>query len=104
MAAQISGIFASIEKEEFESRLPVLLPIIQSQFVGDSRPGKFVKLVRENAAENRDEDHHFFQVMQLVIKICSNVPDFLTSDKYQENIHFLTGACVCVFLQTHQGG
>lgn len=91
MAAQIAGIFVSIEKENFEDRLETLLPVIQKQFVGDSKPGQFVRLPNSNAEEDRLKDNHYFQVLQLLIKICSNFPSFLTSEKYQENVYFFTG-------------
>lgn len=91
MAAQIAGIYTSVEKEEFEDRLPVLLPLIQKQFLGDSRPGQFVRVLETNAEEDRMKDNHYFQVLQLIMKICTHYPGFLTSDKYQENVYFFTG-------------
>ncbi|KAK6627164.1 hypothetical protein RUM44_009641 [Polyplax serrata] len=102
LAAQIAGIYTSVEKEEFEDRLPVLLPLIQKQFLGDSRPGQFVRVLETNAEEDRMKDNHYFQVLQLIMKICTHYPGFLTSDKYQENVYFFTEISQSFLCHAHE--
>lgn len=90
LAAQIIGIFVDVERPEFTKRLPELVPLLQQQFTGDNRPGRFVR-----AASNNDDeqggDHHIFQVMQLLLKICARCPEFLTGESFQDHISLLTG-------------
>ncbi|XP_034941688.1 small subunit processome component 20 homolog [Chelonus insularis] len=105
LAAQLCGIFVTTEKNSFETRLESVLPLIIQQFTNDDEqknddePGKFVrrkKRKREHKVEEfsiedeeRIKDHHAFQVLQLTLKISSNCPIFLKSDKYVDSIQFI---------------
>ena len=99
MAAQLCGIFVTVEKSEFENRLPVLFPIITNQFnsfSGDDQPGKFVRAIPpgENSGMEKNErlrDHHLFQVLQLLLKLCTFCPEVFKEVKWQENIEIITG-------------
>lgn len=92
LAAQLCGIFVQIEKEEFEDRLPVLTPLILKQFgLTNNSPGKFVKLPKpSNTTEDlqRLKDHHHFQVLQLILKICAHCPAFLKTNPALEKLAY----------------
>uniref|UniRef100_A0A0C9R5L4 UTP20 protein n=1 Tax=Fopius arisanus TaxID=64838 RepID=A0A0C9R5L4_9HYME len=100
LAAQLCGIFVSVEKDSFERRLEEVLPLILKQFrpedVEDNAPGEFVKRKRKKRVFREDvkdperlRDHHLFQVLQLTLKISANCPKFLKSEKYVESIRSL---------------
>lgn len=66
--------------------MPTLIPDIISQFTNSDsdKPGKFVRLVQPKVTEIEDnekqikpEDHHLFQVLQMLLKICNQCPTFL---------------------------
>ncbi|XP_015598459.1 small subunit processome component 20 homolog [Cephus cinctus] len=100
LAAQLCGIFVTAEKNNFETRLPTLLPMVLKQFypdgVDESKPGRFVKLRKEtehvkhldgNSGDpERIHDHHLFQVLQLLLKISANCPDFLKNKDYESTV------------------
>ncbi|KAK2574916.1 hypothetical protein KPH14_002607 [Odynerus spinipes] len=104
LAAQLCGIFVVVEKENFESRLANILPILLQQFHDDidafkkPEPGRFVKLRSINEQNTkfqegsnikdpeRLKDHHLFQVLQLLLKISAQCPGFLKNKKYIEEI------------------
>lgn len=82
LAAQLCGIFVTVEKSDFESRLPTLSPLLLKQFGLNDTPGRFVKLRNEKESADTEEkqrakDHHLFQVLQLLLKICAQCPSFL---------------------------
>lgn len=83
LAAQLCGLFVSVEKSSFESRLKILQPIILKQFGLDNTPGKFVKVKKDEKKDDdeqeRVKDHHLFQVLQLLLKLCTNCPSFLNN-------------------------
>ncbi|XP_012286717.1 small subunit processome component 20 homolog [Orussus abietinus] len=96
LAAQLCGIFATAEKEKFDSRLSQVLPLILKQFhhfegVDKTEVGRYVKSLgggpkRGRSAEEVPEkvmDHYIFQVMQLLLKISANCPKLLNSKKHQ---------------------
>ncbi|KMR04659.1 small subunit processome component 20-like protein [Lasius niger] len=99
LAAQLCGIFVTVEKNEFDSRLPQVLPLLLKQFhanfsVSDNaKPGKFVKLNNENHLQKsfnlkdseRAKDHHLIQVLHLLLKI-ARYTSFLTNEKYKDSI------------------
>ncbi|KAK0177605.1 hypothetical protein PV328_001642 [Microctonus aethiopoides] len=109
LAAQLCGIFVTIEKESFESRLESVLPLILKQFHAinadgeeeeedNSKPGRFVrrkKLCKPKLPKiqikdpERAKDHHAFQVLQLTLKISANCSAFLKSEKYIDSIKLL---------------
>lgn len=109
MAAQLCGIFVTVEKEEFQSHLDELLPLVIQQFndedPNDTEPGRFVRIKksRNNDLNNikfngkdiedpeRMKDHHLFQVLQMLLKLSSNCPNFLKNQKYQESVSILAG-------------
>ena len=107
------GIFVTVEKEAFESRLNQLLPLLSKQFYAtenfndDNQPGRFVRLVQPESEELRDrkikdperlKDHLFFLVLQLLLKICVNCSAFLTSKKYQEHVNNFAGKIIVFHL------
>ncbi|XP_003702176.2 small subunit processome component 20 homolog [Megachile rotundata] len=99
LAAQLCGIFVTVEKDTFESRLKELLPYLLKQFhanMDDDKPGRFVKLRTEKETKlqmnrnikdpERMKDHHMFQVLQLLLKISANCSTFLKKDEYQDAV------------------
>ncbi|KAG7189774.1 hypothetical protein KM043_017437 [Ampulex compressa] len=101
LAAQLCGIFVTVEKDGFHSRLQELIPILLKQFyantVESEEPGKFVKLqsseerkMRKRLFNIKDpermQDHHLFQVMQLLLKICANCSIFLEGKEYKGSV------------------
>ncbi|XP_072743036.1 small subunit processome component 20 homolog [Anoplolepis gracilipes] len=99
LAAQLCGIFVTVEKNEFDSRLPEILPLLLKQFytnfsVSDKeKPGKFIKLNNENHLQKnrnlkdseRAKDHHLIQVLHLLLKI-ARYTLFFTNEKYKDSI------------------
>ncbi|KAJ8935872.1 hypothetical protein NQ318_019456 [Aromia moschata] len=71
LAAQLCGIFVSVEKSNFEARLKPLTPLIMKQFGLDNYPGKFVKLNKEK--EHKDTEEH------------QRLSDLLVSNKSLDN-------------------
>lgn len=91
LAAQLCGIFVTVERSDFESRLPSLTPLLLKQFGLDDSPGRFVKLRKEKECPDTEEhqrvnDHHLFQVLQLLLKLCAQCPLFL---KQKDTIEIL---------------
>ncbi|KZC04815.1 Small subunit processome component 20 like protein, partial [Dufourea novaeangliae] len=100
LAAQLCGIFVTVEKDTFESRLNEVLPLLLKQFHAKfddkEEPGRFVKLpTTENTKlemlpnvkdPERMKDHHMFQVLQLLLKISANCTAFLKNDEYKEAV------------------
>ncbi|XP_033340653.2 small subunit processome component 20 homolog [Megalopta genalis] len=97
LAAQLCGIFVSVEKDTFESRLKEVLPVLLKQFHAkfDDReePGRYV--IHPNIKDpERLKDHHMFQVLQLLLKISANCTAFLKDEQYKET--------VCLFAEYSQ--
>lgn len=90
MAAHLCGLFISVEKAAFASKIPALLSLVFAQFGLDeeSKPGRFVLLPKETSAEDlereRAKDHHHFQVLQMLLKLCAHCPQFLNRAKEVE--------------------
>lgn len=89
LAAQLCGILVTVEKTQFESRIPTLMPLIKLQFgltdeTTEHKPGKFVLLKPEQSDEDLEKellkDHHLFQVLQMLEKLCASCPAFLKQD------------------------
>ncbi|XP_029678623.1 small subunit processome component 20 homolog [Formica exsecta] len=99
LAAQLCGIFVTVEKNEFDLRLSQILPLLLKQFHANSsvsdneKPGKFVKLNNENHLQKnlnlkdseRAKDHHLIQVLHLLLKI-ANYTSFFTNEQYKDSI------------------
>ncbi|XP_044750615.1 small subunit processome component 20 homolog [Coccinella septempunctata] len=104
LAAQLLGVFVNIEKVTFESRLPIIIPLILKQFGLDDTPGKFVKVkdANEDTSENEEKlrikDHFYFQLLQLLLKICKHCPNFL---KQKETINNLASHCQTLLNYPH---
>lgn len=107
MAAQLCGIFVTVEKSDFENRLPKLFLLIVQQFnadfLVDNQPGRYVRIAQSNDGNLvnmvKDEqmgDHLLFQVLQLLLKICIFCPNILTESKWQDDLETVTGT-VCSF-------
>ncbi|CAK9797535.1 Small subunit processome component 20 homolog [Anthophora quadrimaculata] len=101
LAAQLCGIFVTVEKDTFESRLKEVLPFLLKQFHANfddnEKPGRFVKLhtqekktrleMKHNITDpERMRDHHMFQVLQLLLKISANCTAFLKKEEYKEAV------------------
>ncbi|KAK9881414.1 hypothetical protein WA026_016304 [Henosepilachna vigintioctopunctata] len=102
MAAQLCGIFVNVEKTSFDTRLPIVIPEIMRQFSLNDYAGKFVKINKyeENYSEEkiRIKDHHYFQVLQLLLKICTHCPTFL---KQKDNVNNLASHCQSLLNYPH---
>ncbi|KAL6263531.1 hypothetical protein P5V15_006320 [Pogonomyrmex californicus] len=95
LAAQLCGIFVTVEKNDFDSRLPHILPLLLKQFnhfsaSDNTKLEKHMKLDNTNDLQEdpnvkgeRMKDHHIIQVLQLLLKI-ANYGSFFTSGKYKE--------------------
>lgn len=104
LAAQLCGIFVTVEKKEFDLRLSQILPLLLKQFHANSfvsdneKPGKFVKLDNENYLQKnlnlkdseRAKDHHLIQVLHLLLKI-ARYTSFFTSEQYKDSIDSFAG-------------
>ncbi|XP_060519305.1 small subunit processome component 20 homolog [Cylas formicarius] len=91
LAAQLCGIFVTVEKDSFSARLPSLTPLLMKQFGLTDTPGKFVKLKQDkdiSEEEQRVKDHHHFQVLQLILKICAICPTFLKGKETVEKLAY----------------
>ncbi|EFN80082.1 Small subunit processome component 20-like protein [Harpegnathos saltator] len=99
LAAQLCGIFVTVEKDEFDSRLKVILPLLLKQFYTDfsasdnTEPGPFVLLNNPSDTQTkcpnikdpeRMKDHHLFQVLQLLLKMSAHCTSFLTNEKHND--------------------
>ncbi|KYN45016.1 Small subunit processome component 20 like protein [Trachymyrmex septentrionalis] len=99
LAAQLCGIFVTVEKNDFDSRLPQVLPLLLKQFhtnistSDNAEFGKYMELDNttnlqkdSNLKEERTKDHHLIQVLQLLLKI-AHYTSFLTDEKYKDFIN-----------------
>lgn len=98
LAAQLCGIFVIVEKDEFDSRLHKVLPLLSKQFHANfsiSENTSCENLMKSNNSNcslqksnlkdpERAKDHHLYQVLQLLLKISAHCPSFLTSEKYKD--------------------
>ena len=102
MAAQLCGIFVTVEKSDFQNRLPKLFSLLvqqfNSDFIGDNQPGRYVRTAQSNVGSqaelHKDEqmgDHLLFQVLQLLLKICTFCPHILTELKWQDDLETVAG-------------
>ncbi|KAF5285550.1 hypothetical protein FQA39_LY16615 [Lamprigera yunnana] len=79
LAAQVCGLLVAVEKSSFETRLTALIPIIFQQFESNEE-GRYVKIkiaIDFESTCSKPEDHHLFQVYQMLLKICGYCPAFL---------------------------
>lgn len=96
LAAQLCGIFVTIEKNDFESRLPQILPLLLKQFrikFSTSNNAEFgkdmqlddVKCTQKDSdlKKERTKDHHLIQVLQLLLKI-AHYTSLFTNEKYKD--------------------
>jgi len=102
LAAQLCGIFVTVEKSDFETRLPnffsLLVQQFNSDFIDDNQPGRYVRIAQSNVGSpaelHKDEqmgDHLLFQVLQLLLKICTFCPHILTELKWQDDLETVAG-------------
>ncbi|XP_012535697.1 small subunit processome component 20 homolog [Monomorium pharaonis] len=96
LAAQLCGIFVTVEKNDFDLRLPQILPLLLKQFhakFSDSDNAKSeksikldnVKFSEKDSKKERTKDHHLIQVLQLVLKIAHHT-SILTNEKYKDSV------------------
>lgn len=103
LAAQLCGIFVTVEKSDFDLRLPQILPLLLKQFHAnlsasdDAEFGKHMDLDDAKCSEKdsglkeeRTKDHHLIQVLQLLLKIAHHT-SFLTNEKYKDSIDSFAG-------------
>ncbi|KAL1130995.1 hypothetical protein AAG570_012235 [Ranatra chinensis] len=110
LAAQIVGIFVTCEKEKFEARLPVVLPLVVKQISDGSRdnqPGKFVRINSEPenddmSSDDRLQDHHLYQILQMLIKVCSLCPKVLTDKKYTDDLEIIADNAHSLLAHPHE--
>lgn len=96
LAAQLCGILISVEKLNFTSRLSEITPIIKTQLypqLENNTPGKFVRKTPPSICQFADEDdtikprdHHLFQILQMLLKLCLHCPSFLEQTEDVETI------------------
>lgn len=91
LAAQMCGLLINVEKVNFESRIPKLIPEVLKQFArnNEDEPGKFVRAQieeEEGYIKERNKDHHLYQVLQMLQKLCAQVPNVLKQTNDVENL------------------
>ena len=102
LAAQLCGIFVTVEKDAFESRLEKILSLLAKQFhftnnFEDDQPGCFVKVQKEEVLDEDIKDpermkaHHLYVVLQLLQNIGTNCTPFLKAKKYQDSVYGFAG-------------
>lgn len=107
LAAQLCGIFVTVEKSDFENRVPKVLSLIvqhlSSDFTND-HPGRYVRLAQPNddspterEKNERMRDRLLFQVLQLLRKICTCHPDILTDSKWEDDMETAAGTLSVLF-------
>ncbi|KAJ9589485.1 hypothetical protein L9F63_017302 [Diploptera punctata] len=110
LSAQLCGIFITIEKSDFVDRLDILFPVILNQFnprCGDDQPGKFVRAappsdISDTEKDERIKDHHLFQVLQLILKLCTCCPDILKEPRWQDDVDIVTENCQVLLAHPHE--
>ncbi|KAL1517967.1 hypothetical protein ABEB36_001661 [Hypothenemus hampei] len=102
--AKLCDFFVTVEKADFESRLPLLVPVLLKQFgLTNKHPGKFVKIpdnfdeYEKLSSKDRESfvDHHFLLLM-LMAKISEHCPSFLEKTSEIEML-----ACYAQYLLGH---
>ncbi|XP_072378550.1 small subunit processome component 20 homolog [Diabrotica undecimpunctata] len=90
LAAQICGIFVTIEKSSFETRLSSVTSLLLKQFGIDNTPGRLVRINKKEETfteeQQRSKDHHLFQVLQLLLKLSANCPSLFKDTNLIENL------------------
>ncbi|GBP37217.1 Small subunit processome component 20 homolog [Eumeta japonica] len=93
LAAQLCTRFVMVEKEDFEKRLHIILPILTGKLIllsDDITDGRFVKLKLEQDSSKTDEekqkekDHSLIQLLNLIVNITTHCPACFANDKYLE--------------------
>lgn len=97
LAAQLCGIFVTVEKNDFDSRLSQILPLLLKQFhvkfstSDNAEFGKYMQLDNVNCTQKdsdlkkeRTKDHHLIQVLQLLLKI-AHYTSLFTNEKYKDS-------------------
>ncbi|KAJ8667479.1 hypothetical protein QAD02_009142 [Eretmocerus hayati] len=102
LAVQLCGIYVAVEEDKFRSKLEEVLPLLTKQFYAtdsfdsSEQPGRFVKVQKEDTLEmsegnikdpQRLNDHHLFQVLQLLVKISTHCSAFLKDKTYQDHVN-----------------
>ncbi|XP_017786283.1 PREDICTED: small subunit processome component 20 homolog [Nicrophorus vespilloides] len=93
LAAQLCGLLIIVEKASFEDRLPNLIPLVILQFGPiNEGPGKCVllskdeEIIETDDKQDKNKDHHLYQVLQMILKLCTNCPNFLKDSRTIENL------------------
>lgn len=123
LAAQLCGIFVVCEKETFQRRLSEVLPAVTAQFQSKSNedaniPGQFVrapskvifsndeetiKEERKYASESeKAKDHHVYQLLQFVLKICNHCPSWLSNSEFSDHVYSLTEYTQSLLAHPHE--
>jgi len=103
LAAQLCGIFVTVEKNDFDLRLPQVLPLLLKQFhanfsaFDNAESEKYMELDNikhlqkdSNLKEEKTKDHHLIQVLQLLLKI-AHYTSFLTNEKFKDSLDCFAG-------------
>lgn len=111
MAAQLCNRFINVEKELFQSKLPKLVPLINTQFIpyNDSTVGKFVLVSKQEEEYDQNDvhdkvrarDHQIIQALKMVVNICENCPGFLKTTKYNVYIDEIALQCQKLLAYPH---
>ncbi|PNF32118.1 hypothetical protein B7P43_G02845 [Cryptotermes secundus] len=112
LAAQLCGIFVTVEKSDFENRLPKVLSLIvqhlSSDFT-DDQPGRYVRIAQPNddsptemEKNERVRDRLLFQVLQLLRKICTSHPDILTDSKWEDDMETVAETAQGLLAHPHE--
>ncbi|XP_011686919.1 PREDICTED: small subunit processome component 20 homolog isoform X2 [Wasmannia auropunctata] len=111
LAAQLCGIFVTVEQNDFDSRLPQLLPLLLKQFYNHFSVSDTVEFSKypmlpnakpndPNSKDERTKDHHIIQVLQLLLKI-ARYTSFLTNEKYKNSIDCFAEYCQSLLAHPH---
>ncbi|XP_068083874.1 small subunit processome component 20 homolog [Anabrus simplex] len=115
LAAQLCGLFVLVEKAKFEHRLRDLMPVLLLQFSNgvteDNQPGKFVRLDNsldiDTDKKNSDQkeqmrDHHLFQVLQLLLKLCEHCPALLKNADWRHHVETIAENAEFLLAHPHE--
>lgn len=109
LSVQLCGIFIKHEKNEFKRRIETLLPVVCTHLIGnfdENQPGRFVRIQTKEALEETMDggevlkDHHLYQLLNMLVKLCAECPEVLTSDEFKDSLQAISGKCFVISLAT----
>lgn len=99
LAVQLCGLFAAHDSQSFVSRLGAVLPHIVREVrleVASVEPTTHEGQVKSKELQR---DHHLYQLLHLLVKLCTLCPNMLTESGYVEMVQSLAGALCSVVIQ-----